>query len=163
MKHILFFTFLIIAITPVNAQTLTQEVNASSGGYYKQINGSIQFTIGEPLTETYSDSTAKLYQGFEQGSYIITSVTELPLIAGLDVNLYPNPSSGVFNFKIKSDFNTLFKVEVTDAQGKLILQKEINSNGLESIDLSNFAYSIYYVTVANTEKNYLKTFKIAKQ
>lgn len=163
MKKTLVIFFVLTNCFVLNAQTFTQEVNSSAGGYYKQINGSMQFTIGEPLTETYTDTTATLYQGFQQGSYIIVSVTEQPIIADLNISLYPNPSSGIFNLKVESNETTVFKIDVVDAQGKCIIHKETNSKNSEAIDLSNFASSIYYVTITNTEKNYIKTFKIIKQ
>ena len=69
MKLLLLFTLAFLAYSLSPAQTFTQEVNASTGGYYKQINGSLQFTIGEPLIETYSTAQTKLSQGFQQGHY----------------------------------------------------------------------------------------------
>lgn len=163
MKQLFIISFIITNCFILNAQTFTQEVKSSGGGYYQQINGSMQFTIGEPLTETYSNSSAKLYQGFEQGSYSIVSVTELPVLTDLKVNLYPNPSSGIFNVNIESNENLIFQINVFDAQGKVIVQKEITSKSNESIDLSDFASSIYYVSISNVDNNYLKTFKIIKQ
>ena len=146
----------------MKAQTFTQEVKASGGGFYQQINGSIQFTIGEPLTETYSNSSAKLYQGFEQGSYTLVSVSELPMLTDLDVNLYPNPSLGIFNLAIESKAVSIFVIDVIDYQGKNIIHKEIYPNNLDQINLSDFSSSIYYVTISNVEISYLKTFKIIK-
>ena len=159
--------FFILFILTVNSlfsysQTFTQEVKASAGGFYQQINGSMQFTIGEPLTETYSNSSAKLYQGFEQGSYTLVSVTELPILTDLDVNLYPNPSLGIFNLAIESKVVSIFAIDVIDYQGKNIIHKEISANNLEQLNLSDFSSSIYYVTISNAELSYLKTFKIIK-
>ncbi len=162
MKNTL-FVFLFFYCLTIQAQTFTQEVNASGGGYYNQINGSMQFTIGEPLTETYTNSSAKLYQGFQQGSYTIVSVTELPLLTDLDVNLYPNPSSGIFNLLIQSDLKSSFKMEVIDAQGKTIISKEVYESIPETINLSDFSGGMYYVKIINTEKKYLKTYNIVKQ
>lgn len=144
------------------SQTFTQEVRASGGGYYVQINGSLQFTIGEPLIETYSNTSAKLYQGFEQGSYALVSVTELPILTDLKVNLFPNPSFGIFNLAIESRVISIFSVDVIDFQGKIIFHKEISANNSEQINLNDFSSSIYYVIISNAEISYLKTFKIEK-
>ncbi|MCE9539997.1 MAG: T9SS type A sorting domain-containing protein [Bacteroidetes bacterium] len=163
MKRTIIISFIITNCFILNAQTFTQEAKTSGGGYYHQINGSMQFTIGEPLTETYTNSSAKLYQGFEQGSYSIVSVTELPMLTDLDVNLYPNPSTGIFNLNIESTETSTFKIDVINALGKSIIYKEITTKNIELIDLSGFASSIYYVSITNAGKNYLKTFKIIKQ
>ena len=163
MKFSLIILNLFVFTCVLNAQTLTQEVKASSGGFYQQINGSMQVTIGEPLTESYSNSSAKLYQGFEQGSYAIVSVEELTTIENLNINLFPNPSNGVFKIDIKSDDVVTFAIDVKDALGKTIINKTVKSNEIEIIDLTTFASSIYNVSISNSDKNYLKTFKIIKQ
>jgi len=163
MKHIFIIFFFITNCFVLNAQTFTQEVKTSGGGYYQQINGSMQFTIGEPLAETYTNSSAKIYQGFEQGDYSIVSVIELPILNDLDVNLYPNPSSGIFNVNIESNETSIFRIDVIDAKGQTIIHKEIISKTIELIDLSGLSSSIYYVSITNADKNYLKTFKIIKQ
>lgn len=162
MKYLLPIFGFIICSCSINAQTFTQQVNASGGGYYQQINGSMQFTIGEPLTESYTNPSTQLFQGFEQGSYSIVSVTELPILTNLNVNLYPNPSSGIFNVSIESNETHKFQINVMDSQGRSIIHKEITSKSTELIDLSDFASSMYYVTISNADKNYLKTFKIVK-
>ena len=162
MKHLLLFFFFLCRII-IHAQTFTQEVNASGGGYYSQINGSLQFTIGEPITEAYSNNSTRLYNGFEQGSYIILAVNELPPIIDLNVTIFPNPSSGIINLNIESKETSLFKVYIIDALGKLVFQKEITANAIETINLENYRSAMYYVTVSNTELNYIKSFKIIKQ
>lgn len=155
--------FLFFICKGMQAQTFTQDAKTCGGGYYHQINGSMQFTMGEPLSETYINSSAKLYQGFEQGSYTIVSVTEFPILTDLEINLFPNPSSGIFNLNIESNETSVFKINVIDAQGKAIWCKEITSKSIEHIDLSTFGGSIYYVSVTNLNKNYQKFFKIIKQ
>ena len=162
MRNTLLFFFFVYCVS-ANAQTFTQEVNASGGGYYHQINGSLQFTIGEPITEAYSNTSARLFNGFEQGSYVILAVNELPAIADLNVTLFPNPSSGIINLNIDSKETSLFKVDIIDALGKLVFQKEITANAIETINLENNRSAIYFVTVSNTKLNYIKSFKIIKQ
>ena len=163
MKTILVILNFLVFGHIINAQTLTQKVEASSGGFYQQINGSLQVTMGEPLTESYTNPTAKLYQGFEQGSYSIVSVEELSLFENLNINLFPNPSNGVFKIDIRSDDITIFIINVKDALSKTIISKTIKSNEIDLIDLTAFSSSVYYLLISNSDKNYLKTFKIIKQ
>jgi hypothetical protein len=160
MKKLLLLLFI---SNSVSAQTLTQQVNASGGGYYTQINGSMQFTIGEPLIETYSITTATLTQGFEQGSYVALAITELPVTPAISVDLFPNPTNGIFNLFIKSEVNSIYTVKVMDAEGKLILNKEINNRQQETIDITAYSSSMYFVVITDADKKYLKTYKIIKQ
>ena len=147
MKRLLLLLLILncqFSIIHCTAQTFTQTINTSGGGYYQQINGSMQFTMGEPLTETYSNSGGKLTQGFEQGSYLILAVDELPAISTISIDLFPNPSNGIFAVFIKADVNSLFTIKVMDAQGKLILNKEINNRQQEILDITAFTNSIYF-------------------
>lgn len=162
MKHLLLFSFLANCLV-LNAQSLTQQVTASGGGYYQQINASMQFTMGEPLAETYTNSSAKLYQGFEQGSYALVSVSEPSAFTDITVDLFPNPSSGIFNLNIKAEVSSPFHFVVMDAQGRAIISKEVFAAQQESINITDFASCIYFVTISNTENNYFKTHKIIKQ
>ena len=49
-----------------NAQSLSPQVIASSGGYQTSPAGSLSFTIGETNTQTLSSATHMLTQGFQQ-------------------------------------------------------------------------------------------------
>lgn len=66
-------------------------------------------------------------------------------LSGLSVAIYPNPSEGVFNFEIDG-FNESVQLVVTDVAGNVIMNNILNS-GLGSIDLSNAANGIYFVTL----------------
>ena len=70
---------LILAIISVfyinlNAQEINPEVISSSGDYFKQANGSMSWTIGEPMTETNTNGTT-IIQGFH--GLVSISVFEL--------------------------------------------------------------------------------------
>lgn len=50
----------------VGAQSLSPQVIASSGGYYSNAAGSLSFTVGETVTQTYTSGSNMLTQGFQQ-------------------------------------------------------------------------------------------------
>jgi hypothetical protein len=58
------------------AQSITQDVIANDGGFQKQSNASIQYTIGEIVTETSKGEMNILTQGFQQGDYKIIGLKE---------------------------------------------------------------------------------------
>ncbi len=53
-------------IVELNAQTLSPKVIASAGSYASNASGSLSFTIGEANTQTFSNATNMLTQGFQQ-------------------------------------------------------------------------------------------------
>ena len=58
----------------------------------------------------------------------------------LDIELFPNPSSGIVSIK-KRD-NKTYHLEVLDVNSKLIISKEINYT-ITDIDLNPYAKGVY--------------------
>ncbi|MCX6295981.1 MAG: PKD domain-containing protein [Bacteroidetes bacterium] len=74
------------------------------------------------------------------------------------INIFPNPSSGQFNFSGLENGN---KIEVFDITGKLIYET-IANNGLQTVDISEQAKGIYYFRITK-EMKLLKSGKICIQ
>lgn len=62
--------------------------------------------------------------------------------------IYPNPSNGTFFYKITNTENA--KIEVTDAQGKIVFFEDVSQNQGE-IDLSNVSKGVYFVQFTTNE------------
>ena len=63
---------LIISLDFGLAQTITQDVISNGGETHSQINGSMQFNIGETFVDTYlNNDSPEMYLGFETGSNTI--------------------------------------------------------------------------------------------
>ena len=67
---------------------------------------------------------------------------------GSEVNIYPNPSSGIFNFKTDDQ---ILSIEIMDIQGKLI-ESRIEEN---SIDISNQPPGVYFANIVGKNKGIL--------
>ena len=76
---------------------------------------------------------------------IVSSIEE----NSLDVSIYPNPSSNVFNINLNG-YNK-YELLVTNVIGEKIYTEELNLNGnyVNQIDLSNFPKGIYNLTVSS--------------
>ena len=146
-----------------NAQSITQDVISNGGGTYQNINGSMQFNFGEPLTETYTNFSGQIYQGFEQGSYSLVSIHETPNVNNITVELYPNPSNGVFLLNIDADADSFFELQITDGLGKLILQEKSISTLPYQFNLKKHERGVYYLSILNKTDQYIKTYKVIKQ
>lgn len=75
-----------------------------------------------------------------------------------DVEIFPNPSSDYIYIKNNKGNNSNYTVTISDASGKLVFSKAINSN---QIDIKNLQKGLYYLSV-KTETG-LKNFKIIKK
>ncbi len=69
-----------------------------------------------------------------------------------DLEVYPNPSTGLFNLKIPEGIGRANLV-VTNINGQIIYNKEINHSIIEGIDISNFASGRYNIDVYPMENN----------
>lgn len=155
-----------------HSQSITPSVITSGGSFYQGSTGSLQWTIGEPIIETYSNPQGILTQGFQQSVYTIsdfdsTIITfpknnqDLIYIPQFSVKVYPNPASDYINILINSEEISNTKIELVDFSGKVILKENLNELNLQ-IDLSSVPPGMYFLRITNYYSGYYKTFKIEK-
>lgn len=167
MRKLIFTVGLGIAILTANAQTTSPELVSSAGDSFNNTSYQLDWSIGELSTETYAGSQNTLTQGFHQGTYIITSIDENPLLE-FTITAFPNPTSNFISLKVNA--STMLstgssKVEslqfaVTDLSGKISQTGKI-LNETEQINFSNYAVGTYIVTISQNNQ-LVKTVKIIK-
>lgn len=146
--------FLLLAFSMLlQAQTIERSVVATQGETFENAGvGSIEWTIGEVLTENADDCI--LTQGFHQ-SFIVDGCgfTAAEDIA-FDVNLmiFPNPT--VEKLNIISQEENIQKVYVFDWSGKLLLSESVEANNQAIVDVKALA-SAQYVIRVQTENGIL--------
>jgi hypothetical protein len=90
----------------------------------------------------------QIYQNNEPGYSSTCSVLNLGINDGAekkyDINIYPNPSSGIFNISINSSRFDEAEIEVLDVTGKPV-QKIILGNS--AFNLTNYPKGLYFVKV----------------
>ncbi len=74
-----------------------------------------------------------------------------------NVQLYPNPTSGIINI----DADKAYNVEITDANGRIIKKGLSTSAGTTSIDLGKVQIGVYFVTLKNEGSS--KVFRVVVQ
>ncbi|MCF8371934.1 MAG: T9SS type A sorting domain-containing protein [Bacteroidales bacterium] len=162
MKPFILLMLLIVTSVSSIAQILSQQVYSSGGDYFAQINGSLDFTMGESIIETYTNGNAFLTQGFRQGSeegnIRVEKLPEKTLFKA-----YPNP----FN-----DFLTIenpdlkpgeeMTVQVYDPTGKLLIKEDWQESISVRIDFQNFAAGFYLIRVFEVKKKNHQVFKVQK-
>ncbi len=150
----------VLSFSNIFSQTLSPEIITTSGDYYTNPYSSLSVTIGEPLTETISDSSVILTQGFQQSSYVITVIEEI-LSDNFKVKVYPNPATDYINidFNIKDHSDIL--IQLSDANGRILLKENINSESFsKKLNLNIYAAGTYFLRL--TSEDYSKTYKIVK-
>jgi hypothetical protein len=158
MKRRVFFIVLILTICTVSTIT-AQQVISSAGASATGTGVQLSWTIGEPVIETFTGTSAILTQGFHQSKLTVTAV-DPTLFPGLDVSVYPNPVSTQLRYKISGERIQNLSYRLFNAEGKAILNKTVE-NPEELINMEIYTSGIYLLKFFRQDDP-LKTFKIIK-
>jgi hypothetical protein len=156
MKKI-FTSFILLTASVCFSQTNTLQVIGSAGNTATGGNTQLNWTIGEPITNTASNTNNILTQGFNQSALLITAIDEKQ---NSNITISPNPTADFVTINIEENELQNAQYLLHDINGKLILQNKITDKQtkLSFIDL---AKAIYFVEVS-TNNQKTKTFKIIK-
>ena len=167
--------WLIGLITSANAQSIEKKVTGSAGKTLTAGNIQLDFTVGEAFTKTLSAANNSITQGFHQPILTIArladptdSSSSLPaerlnekLIAGIDLEVYPNPAVDFINLKLHYAIDESLSITITNMQGQLVKQ-EIMQQQTMQIDFSGLAAGAYLIMVKNTGGDLNNTYKVIK-
>ena len=145
--------------THVTAQDLDHYVIGSDGGHSRNNQFSLDYTIGEVVTEFGEDTlnNVHLTQGFQQTMLAIVSVEEHVL--DIEIDVYPNPAVDYLNVSIPT-LQEDMQFALFDMQGKLIEQQKINSQAF-TIGFSNMSTGNYLLVFSNKDQR-IKTLQVQK-
>lgn len=77
----------------------------------------------------------------------------------ISINIYPNPSSGIFNFDVSGDEAQSFTLTVLNLQGQQIFSSKLNlenGNYSNQMDFAYFPKGIYYMVVKTEASTIIK-------
>ena len=78
-----------------------------------------------------------------------------------DIYLYPNPTKGILNISIPSNFGLPNSYTIANTLGQIILQKEVSAASDLTINTSTLSNGIYFITL--TKENEKKTMQFIKE
>ena len=125
-RHRLFLCFVLLTSSSLYAQ----EVVSSDGNYASNLNGSLSWTLGEVITETFEDQSSYLTQGFQQVSLGAAGSPNNMLDMG--VSVYPNPFTSYINVS-GAYTNSPFTLRIYDSQLRLVLDTEVSFSSVNDI------------------------------
>ncbi|MEE4196992.1 MAG: T9SS type A sorting domain-containing protein [Bacteroidales bacterium] len=169
-------------LVKITNATITADVDMNEGGghyFYTATDddGTTTFRIGDNVDYEFANITLDVDASyditgvvdFDKGAYRINPRSMDDIVAsttGIDdideigtVNVYPNPSNGLFTFEMNASKAGTFNVEIINIQGQVVYEKQITSSGFyqESIDISDKASGLYYIRLNDGQ-----SMKIAK-
>ena len=155
LKHIYIGLFLTFNVSCIFAQTIDRQVVGSSGTQLSSGSTTVEFTIGEAVTETVSSVGHSASQGFHQGTINVTSIEED--ISFGEVSVFPNPAVEAVQVKYQGSTGQwhLYTID-----GKLVSSGRLQK-GLNSIDLNRLAQATYILNLFN-QKDIRSTYRVQK-
>lgn len=144
------------------AQTVTPVLVSNDGGYSSLSNGSISWSIGEPISETYNGPNQILTMGFHQPELNVSTLIK-EQGNGSEILVFPNPVRDELTLNLSGLRSGKYEVSLNDVSGKLIYQTECNIEENAStfkLKMLEMAAGNYFIRVNNS--NYNKTVKITK-
>ncbi|MBK9271039.1 MAG: T9SS type A sorting domain-containing protein [Saprospiraceae bacterium] len=140
----LFFTISVSLMSLLaQGQKLAPQVVANAGAVQKAGNFSIEWTLGEMATESFSSGNSKLTQGFHQGNLLISSVGDLELEG---IKVYPNPVSE--QLVVENNSGKEVRFELIDMNGRLISTKQM-AHGIHQAETSNMIPGTYLIQITS--------------
>tara|TARA_B100000780_G_C21056771_1_gene424583 strand:- start:392 stop:883 length:492 start_codon:yes stop_codon:yes gene_type:complete len=161
MKISLSIVFALFLCTVGYGQNVDQSVIGSTGDEFTGSSGSIEFTLGEPVSETYSTSEYQLTQGFHQGYYLFVGIEETTEF-DFTTRVYPNPAVDQTTLELVGiqDFNN-FEYQMYDLTGKLLRSGRFESNSIQ-VNLTGLSNSLYIFKIQNKNLGYAQTYQLQK-
>lgn len=147
----------------VNASPITLTPGTPSGGVYSGLgvtgNSFNPTTAGvgnKNVIYAVTDSAGCV--GRDTSVIVVDPCSGVAEVNEIGLQLYPNPSDGIFNVKFTKYVNEFI---ITDVVGKVI-QSISSINQQQLIDLSKEASGVYFLNVTREEKQYSLPFMIRK-
>ena len=161
MKKISFLVFLLLLVSKlIYGQSNSPEVISTTGDYFENENGSLSFTIGEPIIETLSGSDLIITQGFQQSKYKITPVIDI-LNDNIFVKVYPNPTSQFIIVDIRQNNAEKYSLDIINIKGERLFNTQI-INEKTILNLDKYSLSELILRIYNDKNKMIKSFKIIK-
>ena len=86
--------------------------------------------------------------------------------ATIKMALYPNPSPGILHLQLTSALQQAVRIEITDAQGRLVFNKNVTAiSGLQTITINtkNLQSQLYFLYVRDSKNKIMTIQKFIKE
>ena len=161
-KTLLLFLFTVtVNISGTTAQSFTPDVIASAGIFATSAEGSMSWTIGETMTETYSPGSNFFTQGFHQPDLLL--ITAIQSYTENTISVFPNPV--VDNLFIRFSVSSAsYTIDIFDVQGNLVKKEIVTPNTSDNyrISFEDLSNGMYLIRIINTANNSINSYKVNK-
>jgi hypothetical protein len=143
--------------------------------YVKQSNGTqTEYTLSGIRKMTFSSGNLTVSKSNNSNSvYVLSGLRYLKFsdnstglkpaltVQSQQLNVYPNPVGNMLNIDLAGMQETKGTVSIINFEGKTVLSRQVNNEGVLSLDISHLPMGIYLCRYSNATE--IKTVKIIKQ
>jgi len=137
-----------------------QQVISSMGGSLQNSSGTLSYTLGELVIDTYTSGSVTITQGFHQPKITVTEINELSDPDFL-ITVFPNPTNAIITLQTEKAITGKIKYALFDLNGKVLLDGELENDKTE-ITFESMNPGIYFIKIFKDGIE-TRTFKIVKQ
>jgi hypothetical protein len=163
MKPFLFILAFLSILPFTRAQAFLPSVIASDGNFASTPSGSISWTLGEVITETFSDPSNIFTQGFQQPKEFNTGVVDQQ--SKSLVKYYPNPAADNL-FILTGNLNPGdYIIQVFTIQGEELHSESCVvgiAQNLHNLSVTGLPNGMYLVRFYEKQGSFSTTFKFTK-
>ncbi len=164
MKHLFIILFTCFSCHAMAQGNDTRQVVASAGGFGQASNVLLSYTVGEPVIETYKQSSIVLTQGFQQSEQQPVGIDAPSL--DYSVTAYPNPTQAIVTVAIKGNLDKQVYGRLVDIRGRVLAEVEGDPEGPFQqqmvVDLSSYADGHYFIQLYAQKGNRHEVVNIQK-
>lgn len=158
---------------PLNPPQMPDRVVIGSAGRYGMYQStvvseqnSVSCTVGECFTQTYTNASYMITQGFQQpDASKVINTTSGTSVSGLVQNIvfsaFPNPFVEKITIAAPEEFKAKAIVKVISSQGQLIADYEMNESHID-LDLTNLSVGKYFVIIYDEIGNVVDNLQVVK-
>ncbi len=153
--------YLSIALSVSMSLLNAQQVIGTTGDFFQTDNASLAWTLGEPVSETYTSQDNILTQGFHQGDMTLVYIGEKEE-PDTEITVYPNPFADVLNIRFKQgqpSENTMY--QIFDLSGKAVVSGRLSDTDSQ-VNLGRLANAQYLLLIIDTSTNFKETYSVLK-
>ncbi|NBC83458.1 MAG: T9SS type A sorting domain-containing protein [Bacteroidetes bacterium] len=158
-------TFLFLVIMAIGQvafmQTLSPTVVSNAGAAHENAAAQISWTLGEVMTEAYSNDDLTLSQGFNQHRYEVEPVNT-QLTSKESIRVYPVPASDYIQVDYVSPKSVELQAVLFNTEGEKVLQRSYQQETFK-MNLKHLPPAIYILKMYNQNNRLIQSTKIIKE
>lgn len=146
------------------AQSIDRQVISSFG----LISTTASSTVGEVVTETKTNGSFTINQGFQQTTKKAedpnTSIEKLSL--NVDYSLFPNPTINTLNLELSAAEKSQLNIQIYNAVGQAVsTNQEVNlkETWTGNWDVSFYTAGVYFLNIKDENQKIVETIRFIKK